>query len=61
MQQEVEAASEGGRAMKTKWSGQIAVILARDKNGNKIGFTVVFGIYYLKFICDLEFVYCNLI
>jgi flavin reductase (DIM6/NTAB) family NADH-FMN oxidoreductase RutF len=33
MQQEVEAVSEGGRAMKTKWSGQIAVILARDKHG----------------------------
>ncbi|HBC88539.1 MAG TPA: hypothetical protein DCZ94_16450 [Lentisphaeria bacterium] len=33
MQREVEAASEGGRAMKTKWPGQIAVVLSRDIKG----------------------------
>ncbi len=33
MQIEVETVSEGGRAMKTKWPGQIAVVLARDMNG----------------------------
>jgi flavin reductase (DIM6/NTAB) family NADH-FMN oxidoreductase RutF len=33
MQQQVEAASEGGRAMGTWWPGQIAVVVARDKNG----------------------------
>jgi flavin reductase (DIM6/NTAB) family NADH-FMN oxidoreductase RutF len=40
MQQEVEAASEGGRAMQTKQYSQIAVVLARDKNGKDNPITV---------------------